>query len=100
MKDLQHRAELVAMMHSLYAEDEADSPVDLSRFPRNVEELVGQPARGRIVLFSADDTLCGYALLIPYWSNELGGTLLFIDEIFVVEEARNRGIATRFFGFL
>jgi hypothetical protein len=33
--------------------------------------------------------LRGYALLIPYWSNELGGTLLYVDEIFVIPEARN-----------
>ena len=100
MKDLRHKAELVAMMQSLYSEDEAESPVDRSLFPRTVEQLVGQPARGRIMLFTAGDTLCGYALLIPYWSNEFGGTLLYVDEIFVVEEARNQGIAKLFFGFL
>ena len=100
MKDLLHQAELVAMMHSLYSQDGAASPVDLSHFPRNVEQLVGQPTRGRIVLFTAADTLCGYSLLIPYWSNEFGGTLLYVDEIFVVEKVRNHGIATHFFGFL
>ena len=42
----------------------------------------------------------GYALLIPYWSNEFGGTLLFIDELFVIAQARSRGIARQFFAFL
>lgn len=100
MKDLRRQADVVAMMHSLYSEDEAATPVDRSNFPRTVEQLLRQPACGRIVLFTDAGALCGYALLIPYWSNEFGGTLLFIDEIFVAEEERSRGIATRFFEFL
>jgi GNAT superfamily N-acetyltransferase len=100
MNDLSRKGELVAMMQSLYAEDAPASRVDCSLFPTTVERLVAQPARGRIVLFTAVDGLCGYALLIPYWSNEFGGALLFVDELFVVEAARNQGIARRFFGFL
>jgi len=100
MNDLNHQAELVAMMSALYAEDEAASPVDQSRFPSSVEFLIAHPSRGRIVLFSERGAICGYALLIPYWSNEFGGTLLFVDEIFVTADARNRGIAKSFFGYL
>jgi hypothetical protein len=44
--------------------------------------------------------LLGYALLIPYWSNEFGGVLLFVDELFVLREVRNRGIGHSFFRFL
>src|SRR6516162_3860621 len=100
MNDLQHKAKLLMMTRALYAEDEAASPVDRSRFSSNVESLVSHPLRGRIVLFSEGELLCGYALLIPYWSNEFGGTLLFVDEMFVIPGARNRGIGRRFFKFL
>jgi ribosomal protein S18 acetylase RimI-like enzyme len=100
MMDLKHQEELVAMMHVLYSEDEAASPVDQSRFPLNIAFLVVQPSRGRIVLFSEVELLRGYALLIPYWSNEFGGTLLYVDEMFVMPEARNRGIGRSFFRFL
>jgi GNAT superfamily N-acetyltransferase len=100
MSDLEHKDELLAMMRALYAEDEAASPVDESRFSANVVSLVAQPLRGRIVLFQEHLSLCGYALLIPYWSNEFAGTLLFVDEMFVIPEARNRGIGRNFFKFL
>jgi GNAT superfamily N-acetyltransferase len=100
MNELQHKAKLLEMMHALYAEDQAASPVDSSRFSANIGFLVAHPQRGRIVLFRAGDSLCGYALLIPYWSNEFGGTLLFVDEMFVVPEARNKGIGGGFFRFL
>jgi len=100
MSDLQHKEKLVTMMQALYAEDKSDLPVDQSRFAINVECLVAKPSQGRIVLFQQGEILCGYALLIPYWSNEFGGTLLFVDEIFVIPEARNRGIGRSFFKFL
>jgi ribosomal protein S18 acetylase RimI-like enzyme len=97
MNDLKHQEQLVDMMRGLYSEDKGASAVDQSRFPLNIAFLIVQPSRGRIVLFSEAGLLRGYALLIPYWSNELGGTLLFVDEIFVIPEARNKGIGKSFF---
>jgi GNAT superfamily N-acetyltransferase len=100
MSDLQHKEKLVTMMQALYAEDKSDFPVDQSRFGITVECLAANPSQGRIVLFRQGELLCGYALLIPYWSNEFGGTVLFVDEMFVIPEARNRGIGRSFFKFL
>jgi GNAT superfamily N-acetyltransferase len=93
-------AEVLAMMRALYSEDEAATPADHERFPLTIECLLSEPGRGRIVLFIEGASLRGYALLIPYWSNEFGGALLFVDELFVTPEARNRGIGRRFFEFL
>lgn len=100
MTDLRRLEEIVSMMRALYAEDEAASPVDQSRFAANIEFLVSHPSRGCIILFGEGGSLCGYALLVPYWSNEFGGTLLFVDELFVVPEARRRGIGRSFFKYL
>lgn len=36
-------------------------------------------------------SLQGYALLVPYWSNELGGLVCRIDEMYVRPLARGRG---------
>ena len=88
------------MIRALYAEDEPASAPDYGRFPLTIERLRSEPDRGRIVLFMEDESLCGYALLIPYWSNEFGGNLLFVDELFVTPNARNRGIGRQFFEYL
>ncbi len=88
------------MMHCLHSEDEAASPVDQSRFPLTIDFFLANPSQGRIVLFEEGAALRGYALLVPYWSNEFGGTLVVVDELFVTPMARNRGIARTFFRFL
>jgi ribosomal protein S18 acetylase RimI-like enzyme len=100
MNDRQHRADLLTMMHGLHSEDKGESPVDESRFPLTIDFFLANPSRGRIVLFEEGGTLRGYALLVPYWSNEFGGPLVVVDELFVTPQARNRGIARNFFRFL
>ena len=100
MNDVEHKAEVLTMMHGLYSEDEASSPVDQSRFPLTIDFFLANPSQGRIVLFEEGTSLRGYALLVPYWSNEFGGPLVVVDELFVTPMARNRGIARTFFWFL
>ena len=100
MTDGAAAGDVLRMMQSLYAEDAALSSVDVARFPLTLVRLLTEPERGRIVLFKQDEAVCGYGLLIPYWSNEFGGTLLFIDELFVDEACRGQGIARSFLAFL
>jgi GNAT superfamily N-acetyltransferase len=88
------------MMQALFDEDPPSSPVDPSRFPVTIETLLAEPSRGTIIIIEESHWTRGYAILIPYWSNEYGGTIVYVDEIFVVPQARNRGIAHQFFEFL
>src|SRR5437016_952506 len=100
MTDLQHEAQVLEMMRGLYGQDAGASPVDLRRSPQVLRTLLENPQRGRIILFVENTTIHGYAILIPYLSNEFGGTILFIDELFVRAESRRRGIARQFFDYV
>lgn len=85
------------MMAELYREDPpATGQVNRDQFVRTIDRFLNQPECGTILLLQFDDRNCGYAILVPYWSNEYGGTLLFLDELFVQSECRNRGIGTAF----
>ena len=42
------------------------------------------------------DTVCGYALLTFSYSNEYGGKIMIIDEIYIMGEHRKKGLAGRF----
>jgi ribosomal protein S18 acetylase RimI-like enzyme len=62
---------------------------------RTLHALREAPLRGRAVALDIGGRVCGYALLISFWSNELGGHTCVIDELHVDPDHRSRGHATR-----
>jgi len=93
-------AGVIEMMRGLYAEDEAASKVDEAKFPATIQAFLTQPERGRVELFLHGEDLVGYALVVPYWSNEFGGVIAFLDEMYVKPGARGRGIGREMFAYL
>jgi GNAT superfamily N-acetyltransferase len=82
---------LVAMCLDLYRDDPGSRPVAPEQVRRTLALLRSEPWRGRAVLKEVDGEAIGYALLISFWSNELGGEVCDVDELFVAAEHRNRG---------
>jgi ribosomal protein S18 acetylase RimI-like enzyme len=81
------------------------SPVVLAPIPQSHIEktfdllLQGSPfALGYI--FERDGKPCGYALLARTWSQEAGGEVIWIEEIYVLPEYRGGGHGKEFFAFL
>ena len=90
-------SELRQMMHELSREGPSTERVTDRKISLTVRELQNNPKRGRIIVFEKDSSIIGYAVLIFYWSNEYGGNILHIDELYVKPEHRGRGVATSFF---
>jgi len=83
---------IVALCRALYEEDPASKPVPESHHRRTLAVLRASPVRGRAVVLEEGGVI-GYAILAACWSNELGGEVLIIDELYVVPERRSRGHA-------
>jgi len=86
---------IVRMCVSLNAEDPGPEPVPPDNVRRTLRELRQTPTRGRAVVLEVDGSVSGYALLIAYWSNELGGEVCVIDELYVEPKLRGNRHATR-----
>jgi GNAT superfamily N-acetyltransferase len=82
---------LVEMCLELNRDDPGPHPVAPAQMRRTLELLRHEPARGRAVVLEQDGRLIGYSLLISFWSNELGGDVCDVDELFIAREHRNRG---------
>ena len=82
---------IVEMCLRLYAEDAGLTPVRAENMRGTLEALRREPRRGQAVALEIEGRILGYALLIPYWSNEFGGDVCAIDELFIVPEGRSRG---------
>ncbi|MFT3914225.1 MAG: GNAT family N-acetyltransferase [Anaeromyxobacteraceae bacterium] len=84
---------VVAMCLALNREDPGTRPVEASQVRRTLAALRADPVRGRAVVLEEDGAARGYALLVSFWSNELGGEVCNVDELWVAPEARGRGQA-------
>ena len=84
------------MMHDLSHEDPSAERITDKKISLTFGKLSNNPNIGRIVVFERAKTIIGYAILIPYWSNEYGGIILHVDELYVKPEHRGRGVATSF----
>ena len=82
------------MCIALYAEDPGPDPFSPENIRRTLRALREKPQRGRALLLEVEGRACGYALIMSYWSNELGGDIDIIDELFVERPYRGRGYAT------
>jgi ribosomal protein S18 acetylase RimI-like enzyme len=82
---------IVAMCLALNQEDAGQEKIPPEQVRRTLAVLREQPARGRAVVLEVGGHVYGYALLISFWSNELGGEVCVIDEIFVAPHARGHG---------
>lgn len=86
---------VASLMLALYAEDPAPAPMTRDKAARTLERLAAEPLRGVVVVCdTAGPAVAGYALLCSFWSNELGGEVCVIDELYVVPAERGRGRAT------
>lgn len=86
--------ELEAMALALYAEDAHGEPMSSDKVRRTVRELARHPEKGRIVLARVADAVVGYAIVVHAWSNELGGDVAIVDELYVKPPWRGEGIGT------
>jgi GNAT superfamily N-acetyltransferase len=87
---------IVAMCIALNQEDPGE-PVSEGQIRHTLAALRAAPVRGRAVVADVDEEVVAYALLISFWSNEYGGEICAIDELYVTPSHRGRGIATRLF---
>jgi ribosomal protein S18 acetylase RimI-like enzyme len=88
---------IAEFIKSLYTDD-ASSSVEISddKIALTFQILSEHPDYGKIVVIESERIPIGYSLVINFWSNEYGGIIANIDELYITPEYRNRGIGTRF----
>lgn len=87
------------------AEDFYNSPAVLSSVPRSnfedtFEELMKSSTYAEAFIFEQERKIAGYGLIARTYSQEAGGTVIWIEEIYVKEEFRNKGLGSEFINYV
>ena len=85
---------IVDMSLALYGHDPSPRAVSAPQIRATLDVFRRETIRGRAVVLEEHGTISGYAFLVSFWSNELGGEVCTIDELYVQPESRRRGHST------
>lgn len=91
---------IVEFIKNLYQEDPNGKPMLPQKVKNTFNSLTAHPDRGTIIVLEHEKEIIGYAILINFWSNEFGGNIVDIDELYIKKEFRSQGIGTNFIKYL
>jgi GNAT superfamily N-acetyltransferase len=85
---------IVEMSLSLYGPNPPYGAVTEPQIRTTLAMFRAEPVRGRALILEDEGAAVGYAFLVSFWSNELGGEVCTVDELYVAASLRSRGYAT------
>jgi ribosomal protein S18 acetylase RimI-like enzyme len=88
----------VAMMREFYAID--DYPMDEHRARQLFHTFLENETLGKAWLILDNGDVVGYLILTFVFSFEFGGTIAFVDELYVSDRARRKGVGTATVAFI
>ena len=94
------RESYIEMAGEFYHSDAVLHPIPDGYFVRTVEEALRSDAYAEIFLFECDGETAGYGLTAKTYSQEAGGYVWWIEEVYIREKFRSRGLGREFFHYL
>jgi ribosomal protein S18 acetylase RimI-like enzyme len=86
------------MMQDFYAID--NYPIDIEESKKLFQEFISNEHYGKSWLIYSEKEIVGYIILTFIFSFEYGGKIAFIDELFIQETARGKGIGKEAIQFI
>jgi GNAT superfamily N-acetyltransferase len=89
---------IIEMINELWTYD--DVTADRDNINRAVDLVFSQPDLAEIHLLYEGDKVAGYFILVPSFGIEYGGPYVTLDELFVREPFRRRGLGRQIINFV
>lgn len=96
----QDQREYIEMSNSFYNMGAALSNVPEEHFKRTFDLVVGRSPYARGLMIQKEGVTAGYALLSFSWSNEAGGIVVWLEELYIKEAFRSEKLGTSFLQWL
>ena len=89
---------ITQMMQDFYAID--NYPMDVEVAKKLFQEFISNEHLGKSWLIYSENEIAGYIILTFIFSFEYGGKIAFVDELFIKETARGKGIGKEAIQFI
>ena len=97
---LENLEDVLDMAEEFYHSDAVDHPVDRAVLERSARAAAdpGEPLLRGVLLCDGGE-IAGYAYVTQYYSAEVGGRCVLLDELFIKERFRGKGLGRAFFAW-
>lgn len=90
----------IEMAREFYHSDAVLHPVPDTHFEKTVAEALRGNGWAEIIILEYESETAGYALTARSFSQEAGGTVVWIEEIYIREPYRSKGLGREFFHYI
>ena len=90
----------IEMAEEFYHSDAVLHPIPRAHFEKTAEEALKSGTYAEIYLLEYEGKTAGYGLTARTFSQEAGGQVLWIEELYLREAFRSRGLGREFFSYL
>ena len=90
----------IGMAEEFYHSDAVLAPIPRNFIERTVEEALRSDTYAEIFLFEYEGETAGYALIAKTFSQEAGGMVWWIEEVYIRELFRSKGLGREFFEYI
>lgn len=79
-----------------YTEDHPGFLMEDEQIDLTLNEFTKHPEKGCVLILTEGEEAVGYCIIVYFWSNERGGNILNIDELFIAPAHRGKGLGSAF----
>ena len=90
----------IAMSKEFYSSDAVLHDIPAENFRKTFEVIISDSPYADGYIFDHNGEIAGYALLSFTYSNEAGGLVLLIEEVYILPEYQGRGLGKEFLAFV
>ena len=94
------RETYIALSEEFYSSDAVDHPIPVAFHEKSFDELMRSDEYIEAFIFEQDGETAGYALIAKTFSPEAGGVVVWIEELYVREGFRGKGLGKAFFAYM
>ncbi|MCD7859283.1 MAG: GNAT family N-acetyltransferase [Firmicutes bacterium] len=93
-------AQVLAMMRVFYRSPAVRTEGSEEIYLRDFRLCVGDSPYLEGYMLEREGAVCGYAMVAKSFSTEFGKPCIYVEDLYLLESARGRGIGSAFFAFL
>ena len=94
------REDYIRFSNEFYNSSAVDKPVPREHFEQGFDEMMRSDVYVQGYMLVCDGNNVGYCVTMKTYSVEAGGITIWIDELFVLEEYRSKGLGRELFKYI